>query len=45
MRVNFFASLTAVAAIFPQSQNDTLIKQITAPWEKDLPECDKASGR
>ncbi len=42
--VNFFASRTTVVAIFP-SQNDTLIKQITAPREKDLQECDKAEGR
>lgn len=42
--VNFFASHTIAVAIFP-TQNDTLIKQITAPWEKDLQECDKAEGR
>lgn len=42
--VNFFASRTIVVAVFP-SQNDTLIKQITVPPEKDLQECDKAGGR
>ena len=42
--LNFFASRSIVVAIFP-SQNDTLIKQITAPREKDLQECDKAGGR
>lgn len=41
--VNFFASRATVVAIFP-SQNDTLIKQITAPREKDLQERDKAGG-
>ena len=42
--LNFFASHTIVMATFP-SQNDTLIKQITVPREKDLQECDKAAGR